>query len=86
MKIHFLLYFMSIYVLLPEILPAQQKNYYLSSDGNDANDGFSKGTAWRTIKRMNKQNFQPGDTILLEGGSVFNGTIKLTSDDNGTPG
>ncbi len=84
MKISFLLYCLGL--LLPEILPAQQKNYYLSSSGNDAHDGLSIQTAWRTIQRMNKQQFKPGDSILLEGGSVFNGTIKLTSDDNGAPG
>src|SRR5688572_17154137 len=76
----------STMLLLACTLQAQHRNYYLAANGKDANDGLSPQTAWRTIQRMNKQQFKPGDSILLEGGSVFDGTIKLTSDDNGTPG
>ena len=65
-------------------LIAQSKNYYLSGRGNDTNDGLSKQTAWRSLEKINRIDFKPGDSVLLEGGAVFNGTIKLTSDDNGS--
>ena len=64
-------------------LIAQSKNYYLSGRGNDTNNGLSKQTAWRSLEKINRIDFKPGDSVLLEGGAVFNGTIKLTSDDNG---
>jgi hypothetical protein len=65
---------------------AQQKNYYVAASGDDSNDGLSTKTAWHSPDKINAVDFKPGDSVLFEGGSVFNGTIKLTSGDNGMPG
>jgi len=46
--------------------------YYVSPSGNDANDGRSPQTAWRTIARANGKNWNPGDALLFEGGQTFN--------------
>src|SRR6478609_2967766 len=46
--------------------------YYVSPAGNDANDGRSPQTAWRTIARANGRNWNPGDALLFEGGQTFN--------------
>jgi hypothetical protein len=73
-----------ILLFVPGASLAQKKKYYLSPHGNDAHDGLSTQTAWRSIDRMNKVDFRPGDTIFLEGGVEFNGTIRLTSNDNGS--
>ena len=67
-------------------LIAQDKTYYLSQTGEDTNDGLTLKTAWRTLDKINNFNFKPGDSLMLEGGIEFRGTIKLTSDDNGLPG
>lgn len=74
------------FLLFPAWLSAQDQNYYLSATGNDSNDGLSVTTAWRSLAKINETDFKPGDSIFLEGGAVFKGAIRLTSDDNGLPG
>src|SRR4030095_9558392 len=74
----------NLLLLSSEYLIAQDKKYYLSGTGNDVNSGLTLKSAWRTLDKVNGINFQPGDSVFLEGGTVFNGTIKFTSDDNGT--
>lgn len=59
--------------------------YYLSSTGSDSNSGLSVSTAWRSISKLNTINFQPGDVILFEAGSVFPGNLLLEAADAGTP-
>jgi hypothetical protein len=51
--------------------------YYVSPTGDDTADGTSKKKAWRTLERVDQHIFAAGDRILLEGGSVHNGTIQL---------
>ena len=46
--------------------------YYIdSASGDDANDGKSEGTAWRTIEKVNSQEFEPGDRILFKAGGEW---------------
>src|SRR6202162_1042080 len=42
--------------------------YYVSKNGNNAN-GQSWATAWNELANINWSVIQPGDTILLDGGS-----------------
>src|SRR5215831_18683390 len=42
--------------------------YYVSRNGNNA-DGLSWATAWNELNQINWSIIQPGDTILLDGGS-----------------
>jgi hypothetical protein len=42
--------------------------YYLSPNGNNANDGLSPSTAWATLKRA-AHVLKAGDTLLLMGGT-----------------
>jgi hypothetical protein len=49
--------------------------YYVDAvGGNDSNDGKSILTAWKNLSKVNAATFQPGDTILLKCGSVWNST------------
>lgn len=48
---------------------------YLSAVGNDAADGRSPTTAWRTLERMN-EGLPSGGTALLRCGDVFYGSLK----------
>jgi len=59
--------------------------YYLSASGSDGNMG-TKENPWQTIAKVNTIDFNPGDTIFLEGGSLFQGTVKFDSLDSGTEG
>lgn len=63
---------------------AQNKTYYISHTGNDANDGLSMASSWLTFSNVNNINLEPGDKILLEGGQEFTGSIQLDASDAGT--
>jgi len=53
------------------------QTYYVSPSGNDAANGTSKKTAWRTLARAAEQYFNAGDRLLLEAGAVHSGSIAL---------
>jgi len=55
--------------------------YYVSPHGDDKNSGLSPNDAWRTINRVNKQNFEPGSQILFEGEETFIGNLFLDETD-----
>src|SRR5262249_49393068 len=59
--------------------------YYLSPTGDDAADGLSPVTAWRTLARASATVLAPGDRLLLEGGAHFDGTLELGPEDAGSP-
>lgn len=63
---------------------AQNKTYYISHIGNDANDGLSIASAWFSFSHINNIDLQPGDKILLEGSQNFTGVIQLDANDAGT--
>ena len=60
--------------------------YYVDSNGgNDSNEGTSEGKAFRTLDKVNELNLEPGDTVLLKKGSVFEDqALKFTKEDSGT--
>ncbi|MGL4738169.1 MAG: hypothetical protein ACRCW2_12030, partial [Cellulosilyticaceae bacterium] len=59
--------------------------YYISStDGDDANDGLSPETPWRTLEKVNNTAFDPGTEILFKRGDHWNGDLYI--DDSGAPG
>jgi hypothetical protein len=57
--------------------------YYLSPKGDDANPG-TRARPWRSASRLGRVNLEPGDRVLFEAGSVFPGTIVLSSRDSGS--
>jgi hypothetical protein len=64
---------------------ANATTYYVSSSaGNDANSGTSASAAWQTIAHVNAQSFQPGDSVLLKRGDVWNES--LTPPSSGSSG
>ncbi|MDQ3022151.1 MAG: right-handed parallel beta-helix repeat-containing protein [Bacteroidota bacterium] len=59
--------------------------FYVSNTGNDSNTGDKIENPWKTIKRVNKHYFTPGDTISFKGGDTFKGAIDKHLDyDNST--
>ncbi len=55
-------------------LTLAQTNYYISdTDGNDANNGKSPASAWKTLQKLNNSwgLINPGDSILLKRGDTF---------------
>ncbi|MET0255160.1 MAG: right-handed parallel beta-helix repeat-containing protein [Luteibacter sp.] len=52
------------------------KTYYLDgSAGNDGHDGASAAQAWRSLDRLNKVTFGPGDRILFKRGGDYPGAF-----------
>lgn len=66
-------------------LPALAENYYVDAqNGSDSNSGTSPETAWKTLRNVKRQEFQPGDSILLHAGQVWRDHFRCTS--SGEPG
>jgi hypothetical protein len=64
---------------------AAAANYYVSPSGNDANNGTSVASAWRTIAKANGV-LRPGDTLFMRGGEyVDDPIIPATSGRSGSP-
>ena len=45
-------------------------------NGNDANNGRSPGSAWRSLNKANQAPLQPGDSLLFKRGCKWTGTLK----------
>jgi hypothetical protein len=59
--------------------------YYVSNGGSNSNAGTSSVSPWKTIAHVNSITFNPGDSILFNGGQTFTGgPIEFTS--GGTSG
>jgi hypothetical protein len=62
----------ALFFQIPKETKAAGTTYYVSSSsGNDANNGTSQSTPWRTMAEVSNTTFQPGDTILLKRGDVW---------------
>ena len=59
------------------IYSANATNYYFSNAGKDNNNGKSIQSAWKSISKINTIKLNPGDSILLKRGDVFEGSIEL---------
>lgn len=54
--------------------PRASRQFFVSqSGGNDANDGLTTGTPWKTLGKLNLQVFFPGDQIWLKQGDTWTG-------------
>ncbi|MGB2105346.1 MAG: hypothetical protein ACPHXV_05025, partial [Glaciecola sp.] len=59
-------------------LALAQKNYYVSSsEGSDANNGLTPAAPWASLARLKKAKLQPGDTVHLKSGDVFNEQLEI---------
>ncbi|MCB0792861.1 MAG: right-handed parallel beta-helix repeat-containing protein [Flavobacteriales bacterium] len=60
--------------------------YYVSPSGNDANNGTSQSTPWRTLTRVQQAIYamNPGDQVLFQRGGTFRGSFSV--DKSGTAG
>ena len=58
---------------------ASATNYYVSSAGNDANNGLSSTTSWKTIAKVNSTSFSPGDIIYFNKGEIWRETLTVPS-------
>jgi len=57
---------------------AHISTYYVSTSGNDSNNGTTPETAWRHIAYA-AQQLQAGDTVIVEAGNYGNETITIAN-------
>src|SRR6266700_6872250 len=63
----------------PQQITVNSHLYYISKNGNNG-DGLSWATAWNELDKINWSVIEPGDTILIDGGSlqmVYTTTLKI---------
>ena len=54
------------------------QTYYVSPTGKDSNSGTSRAAPWQSLGKVAGSLFNPGDSILLEGGASFSGCLQVT--------
>ena len=62
----------------PPVRPT--RTWYIdSAAGDDARDGLTPKTAWRTFKNAERMELGSGERLLLRRGCVFNGDLRLAA-------
>lgn len=74
---------MLILFLLVSSTAIAQTTYYVSSSGNDANNGTSPATPWKEPNRIASATMYPGDMLLFKRGDKFEGAFSRVF--QGTP-
>jgi hypothetical protein len=67
--------------LLPRMVLAT--DYFITPAGDDDAAGSSPEAAWRTIARVNRGGFRPGDRILFQANQSFRGNLRLGQNSGG---
>lgn len=79
MKLHFASICISIMLAtsLCNMYGASSRIYYMDSKkGNDNFSGVSINQAWKSLDRLNKETFKPGDRILFKAGTEYIGQFE----------
>ena len=63
--------------------PLQPPAYYVSPTGNDAGDGLSPLSAWRTVAKVKSIALPPGAHVLFERGGEWHEQLRVSA--SGTP-
>ncbi len=64
-----------LYLLLVPTRVSDAATYYVSTSGNDSNNGISPSTPWRNLSKVNGTAFLAGDQILFERGGTWSGQL-----------
>ena len=57
--------------------PPSGREFFVSAQGDDGDDGLSASTPWRSTEKINAFRFSPGDRIRLRCGDTFHGPVKI---------
>jgi len=66
-------------LLLALLQPVHAATYHVSNNGDDARDGLTAASAWRSIAKVNGTQFSPGDEVRFEKGGVWFEALKPSS-------
>lgn len=59
------------------LMRAVAETYHIDGNtGDDSHDGTSPAKAWRSLDRVNRQLFKPGDRILFRSGTSYQGQLR----------
>lgn len=75
--------FLSFILILFAAGSAPAATYHVAADGSDertAAQANSQTTPWKTLERVSRHVFKPGDTLLLRSGDEFPGRLVLMQD------
>jgi hypothetical protein len=64
---------------IPDPYASCVRRYFVSASGNDNGPGMSEGEPWRTLAKVNQQQFVPGDCILFKRGDAWRETLIVSS-------
>ncbi|ARY92660.1 MULTISPECIES: right-handed parallel beta-helix repeat-containing protein [Lacticaseibacillus] len=64
-------------------LAAGPRTFYVANNGSDSHDGLSADQPWQSLEKVAATKFQPGDRILFDANSVWNGQLLLDGAKNG---
>ena len=56
-----------------------------AASGNDANDGLSQKSPWRSLEKVNGAELRPGDKVLFKHGDIWRGQLIPQSGKEGAP-
>ncbi|MBI5382968.1 MAG: right-handed parallel beta-helix repeat-containing protein [Opitutae bacterium] len=57
-------------------VPGFAVSYYVDPAGNDSRAGTSPEQAWKTLAKVSRTTFAPGDRILFKAGGVWSGQLR----------
>lgn len=67
------------FFLIPAV-PANATTYFIdASNGGDSNSGTSPHTAWKTVAKVNRSSFYPGDNIFFKRGEIWREQLIISS-------
>lgn len=63
-----------------DIQASSAADYFIDSlQGNDAASGLGASAPWKSLAKINKTGFKPGDRILFRRGRTWHGSLVMTS-------
>jgi len=65
---------------------ALMSTYYVSPWGNDTNSGTSINQPWKSIAKVNSEQFNLGDSILFHGNETYYGSLQFNAGSGGGSG
>ena len=59
----------------PDAIMVSGMRYFVSTEGDDGNDGLSPQSPWRSLRRVSDAELSPGDGVFFRRGDVFRGYV-----------
>ncbi|MBI5683865.1 MAG: right-handed parallel beta-helix repeat-containing protein [Verrucomicrobia bacterium] len=64
---------------------ANGRTFFVAASGNDAGDGLSRQSPWRSLDKVNAATLEPGDKVFFRRGDTWRGQLVAQSGEEGSP-